>query len=296
MPSPHRPRRRDDAPEPLVLTAADEDALRRAQLDLLAEFDRVCASQGIEYFALYGTLLGAVRHGGFIPWDDDLDLGMLRADFDRLTRVIDTELGDRFLFQTVETDRDYGCMFGKLRMKDTRCVDRISYGSPQHGGIFIDVFPLDARATAPLASLEQRRMRQVGFRLLYLKAGYLFRRGTSVRSRAIQFLAQGIIRVLPRRLIIALTEHSARIGGTEPPAQYVSLFGAYAYDRDTIDAGWIHPLVNLPFEDVTIPAFANADAYLTRVYGDYLQPPPPEQRVGHHEIVELDFGGAAAAR
>lgn len=276
-----------------MLTAEEKDGLRRAQLELLAEFDRVCTAQGLDYFALYGTLLGAVRHGGFIPWDDDLDVGMLRADFNRLTEVIEDEVDDPYMFQTVRTDSHYGCMFGKLRMNETLCVDRISYGSPQHGGIFIDVFPIDAKASRPVARFEQRMMRYVGFRLLYLKAGYLFMGGTSVPSRIVQAVARTLVRCVPRRLIIALTERHTRLGGVTPPAEFVSLFGAYVFDRDTIDARWIFPLTRLPFEDVTIPAFADSEAYLTQVYGNFRQPPPPDQQVGVHEIVELDLGGNA---
>lgn len=278
-------------PEPVALTTADEEALRQVQLELLAEFGRVCASHDIEYFALYGTALGAVRHGGFIPWDDDLDVGMLRADYDRLADIIGADLGEGYFFQTVDSDPFYGCLFGKLRKNDTRCVDKISFGSQQHGGIFIDVFPLDARATGRWTSREQRFMRYVGFRLLYLKAGYrLPMRNESAVTRIAQIVARAVVRVLPRRALIALTMRPARLGRAESPDQYVSLFGAYLYDRDTVDAAWIHPLKSVPFEGVTIPVFGNVDAYLTQVYGDYMQPPPIEQQTSHHEIVELDFG------
>lgn len=277
-------------PRPLQLTPEAEVALRRAQLSLLAELDRVCTAHDLEYFALYGTALGAVRHGGFIPWDDDLDVGLLRPDYDRLTQIMDDELGEQHHFQTVRSDPHYGCMFGKLRLAGTRCVDRISFGSPQQGGIFIDVFPLDAKASKPWARFEQRLMRYVGFRLLYLKAGYLFMNGTSFLSRLTQTVARGAIRFVPRRFIISLTERHTRLGRDRAPVQYVSLFGAYVYDRDTVDAAWIHPLRSVQFEDVTIPVFADTDAYLTQIYGDYRQPPPLDQRVGVHEFVELDFG------
>ncbi len=285
-------KRRDSLPAPLVLTTETANALRRAQLDLLAELDRVCGVNGLEYFALYGTALGAVRHQGFIPWDDDLDVGMLRPDFDRLTQIIDGELSERFFFQTVRTDPHYGCMFGKLRMTGTRCVDRVSYGSAEHGGIFIDVFPLDAKAVKRRTLFEQRLLRHLGFRLLYLKAGYLFRRGKSVPARAVQLVARAVGRFLPRRLVIAMSERQTRLGGPGAPNQYVSLFGGYAYDREIVDAAWIHPLVRQPFEDATIPVMRDVDAYLTRLYGDYQQPPPPELQVGPHELVELDLSGA----
>lgn len=273
--------------------------LRAAQLELLAELDRVCRAHRLNYFAMYGTLLGAVRHQGFIPWDDDLDVGLLRSDFDRLPAAMESSLGERFFFQTVDSDPAFGCMFAKLRLNGTRCVDVDGEGSAQHNGIFIDIFPVDAKAPGGLAQREQRAMRYVGFRLLMLKARYQFMGGTSVPSRIIQWVARTGIHVLPRRAIIALNRRNTRLGRgqsqLEPaehgaPAQYVSLFGAYPYDRDNIDADWINPLVSLPFEDTTIPAFANHDGYLTRLYGDYMQPPPVADQIGHHFLVELDFG------
>ena len=293
MPAEQRPRRPQDAPAPLVLTPRDQEDLRHAQLELLAEFDRVCRGHDLPYFALYGTLLGAARHGGFIPWDDDLDLGMLRADYERLAQVAPEALGDRFFFQTVDSDPHYGCMFGKLRLRETRCVDRVSYGSPQHGGVFIDVFPLDAKAVRPWARRAQWAWRYIGFRLMYLKAGYLFMMGTSVPSRLAQTAARTVTALLPRRLIVAVTTWHTRLGASDAPDRFVSLFGGYVYDRDTIEAEWIHPLTQLPFEGGTIPALADTDAYLTRIYRDWRQPPPPEQRIGHHGIVELDLGPRA---
>jgi len=268
----------------------DIEALRAAQLEILIEFDRVCRAGGLEYFAAYGTLLGAVRHQGFIPWDDDLDVGMLRADFDRLPAVMAAELGERFFFQTVDTDPAYGCMFAKLRLNGTRCVDIDGEGSAQHSGIFIDIFPFDAKAVDGLALVEQRAMRYVGFRLLFLKARYRFMGGTSVPSRIIQFIARTGIHLVPRRAIVALIRRYSRRGPSANPAQYVSLFGAYFYDQDTLDADCIHPLTWVDFEHTKIPVLANHHTYLSRLYGNYMALPPVEDRVGHHYLVELDFG------
>lgn len=286
VPAPSR--RKAAPPEPLDLTDEDQERLRRAQLELLGEFDRVCRAVGVEYFAVYGTLLGAARHQGFIPWDDDLDVGMLRADYDLLCERIDDVLGERYFFQTVRSDPHYGCMFAKLRLNGTRCVDADTYGSPQHSGVFIDVFPIDAKAPGGLARREQKAMRYVGFRLMYLKARYPFMKGTSPLSRTIQAIARGVVRILPRRFLIALAERNTRRGGSDA-TELVSLFGAYVYDKDTLDPAWIRPVGSLPFEDTTIPVPADPDAYLRQIYGDWRQPPPVEQQVGHHAIVELSF-------
>lgn len=286
MPRPRLSSWFSDPPEQLDLTHDQETALRRTQLELLAEFDRVCAKVGVEYFALYGTALGAVRHEGFIPWDDDLDLGMLRPDYEKLNRVIASELGDDYLWQTTSTDNHYGYLFGKIRKRDSRCVDRISYGSRQHNGVFVDIFPLDARASSRWGHRRQKALRYVGFRLLYIKSGYQFVKG-STPARLLRVAFRGAVSLIPRRAIVALTAWPSRVDRSTAPKEWVSLYGGYFYDRDTIPAEWIHPLQRVPFEDITIPAFADLDSYLTRIYGDYRQPPPPEQRYGRHEIVEL---------
>lgn len=289
VPATQRSLRREDAPRPIDITPDEAQALKETQLELLAEFDRICRLHELPYFALYGTLLGAARHQGFIPWDDDLDLGMLRPDYDRLVQLIDAEVGEGFFFQTVESDPHYGYMFGKLRKNGTRYVDLDSYGSAQHPGVFIDIFPLDAKPTGGWRRLVQRVMRYVGFLMLYLKAGYLAAGGSTPWARTYRTLSRVGIRVFPRRLLIAISERYARLGQSDSPRQYVSLFGGYFYDHDTVDAEWMLPVEKMPFEDTTIPVPADTHQYLTKIYGDYLQLPPVEQQVGRHEIVELSL-------
>lgn len=292
VPANERARSREDAPPPIDITAEDARGLKEVQLELLAELDRVCRLHDLPYFALYGTLLGAVRHQGFIPWDDDLDIGMLRDDYERLAQVIDQDLGDAYFFQTLDSDPHYGYGFGKLRKNGTRCVDLDSYGSRQHNGVYIDVFPLDAKPTGRWAQFEQKTLRYGIFLMLYLKARYLAIEGASPLTRLGRALSRGGVRLIPRRLLVALTRYYTRLGRAASPAKYVSLFGAYFYDHDTIDARWILPLGELPFEDTTIPVPADPDGYLTQLYGDYLQLPPADQQVGRHEIVELTLGEA----
>ena len=114
-------------------------------LDLLAEFDRVCTENNIQYFAGYGTLIGAMRHGGFIPWDDDIDLVMPRIEYEKLRKIAPTEFRQPYFFQTEETDIGFSRPFARLRNSNTTAIQKIEdYGSVIYNqGIFIDVFPLD---------------------------------------------------------------------------------------------------------------------------------------------------------
>jgi len=282
-------KRRSSVPPPRLLSDEDQQNLRQAQLDLLAELDRVCAELGLEYFAFYGTLLGAIRGSGFIPWDDDLDVGMLRPDYDALAAAAERVFADRFFFQDLRTDPHYGAPFAKLRLHNTTCVDRDSYGTRQHSGIFIDIFPLDVAAAHGRARFEQRALRYAGYRLLFLKKNYQLAAGASRLARVVQAIGRRVIRLVPQRAILALIDRPSRVARKQDPTAYISLPGAYPMDREIFPSDWIHPLVRVPFEDTTIPAPARSEAWLTQVYGDFRTLPPVHERVGKHSIIELEF-------
>ena len=124
----------------------DGSLLRRQQmimLDMVTELDRICRKHDIPYFLFWGSLLGAVRHDGFIPWDDDLDVAMLRKDYMRLMKVLPDELPEHIVLQTNDTDRNYFYHFAKLRHRHS-FVDEDNYDRVfKERGIFIDIFPLD---------------------------------------------------------------------------------------------------------------------------------------------------------
>ena len=126
----------------------DGSLLRRQQmrmLDILLEVDRICREHGIRYWLSSGTLIGAVRHGGFIPWDDDLDIEMMRADYLRLMQVLPRELPDWLALQHADTDEYYFYFYAKVRDRRSRMLETLDYGRQlKEQGIFIDIFPLSA--------------------------------------------------------------------------------------------------------------------------------------------------------
>ena len=120
--------------------------LRRQQLimlEMVTELDRICKKHDVQYFLFWGSLLGAIRHDGFIPWDDDLDVGMLRKDYIKLMKVLPDELPEHIALQSNDTDRNYFYFYAKLRDKrsflDEGNYDRVF----KERGIFIDIFPVD---------------------------------------------------------------------------------------------------------------------------------------------------------
>src|SRR5690606_39008251 len=113
------------------------------QLEILLEINKICIKHNIKYILFGGTLLGSVRHSGFIPWDDDIDLAMDRENYDKFLKVAREEIDDRYTFQHYETDRKTIFPFLKIRKKGTKLIETVTENLDMDHGIFVDIFPLD---------------------------------------------------------------------------------------------------------------------------------------------------------
>lgn len=128
----------------IQLDSADLRRLQMIELEMLIEVDRICKKCDIKYNIIAGTLLGAVRHDGFIPWDDDADVGLLRPDYEKFREACKTELDrSRFYFQDHRNTKGYRWGYGKIRRKNTLFLRENQEHMPYEQGVFIDVFPLD---------------------------------------------------------------------------------------------------------------------------------------------------------
>lgn len=138
----------------------DDRDLRKLQLlelRILKEIDRVCRELGITYFLDSGSVLGALRHGGFIPWDDDIDLGMPRADYDRFVAEAPALLGEEYVVSTPETNPHQAALFGKVWLRGTRFATEETIEAGFDQGIFVDLLPYDALSSDSATAARQRR-------------------------------------------------------------------------------------------------------------------------------------------
>lgn len=245
--------------------------LRRQQLvmlEMVKELDRICRKYDIPYFLYGGTLLGAIRHDGFIPWDDDLDVGLMRKDYLRLLDVLPDELPEHMVLQTNETDKNYFYFFAKIRDKrsflDEGAYDRCF----KYRGIFIDIFPFD-KVQLPLQRLK-----------LQSYAYTLYRKGNGSESalRKIRTLTwfNGNISFPVLRAISKLT------GGSTLSYDFGIPFHIIYDVKD------IFPLTTHRFEDVELSVPGNSDHMLTAQFGDYMRLPDDLSKVEHH-IEKLEF-------
>ena len=259
------------------LTDQQLRALQMAELSLLLEVDRICGKCGIPYNIIAGTMLGAVRHGGFIPWDDDADVAMLRPDYERFRKACETELDDkRFYFQDHKTTPGYRWGYGKLRLRDTLFLREHQEHMPYPQGIFIDVFPLDAvpksRTGRHLVNLECFLVRKC----LWAKVGKKADR--SLLRRAVYALLDRI----PEKAVLSYYDGMIRRAERRGNTGWVRiLLFPTPNGEDGYRRRWYEGAEEILFEGCPFPGVADAEGYLRFKFGDYRTFPPEEERKAH---------------
>lgn len=266
-------------PDPRKRVELDSDMLRGLQLvelELLCELDRICRKHDIPYCIVAGTMLGAVRHGGFIPWDDDADVAMLRPDYERFREVCAVELDpDEFYFQDHEVTQGYRWGYGKLRRKGTLFLREHQEHMPYDQGVFIDVFPLDSvpdsRLGRTLTNFKCFCIRKV----LWSPVGAVAcktlgaRKWFELLSRVPEPRAK---RYLNKMISRASSIHSRWVRILMFPTPNKE----YGYFRE-----WYETPVPTTFEGVELQGVSNPDEYLRFKFGDYMKMPPENQRKSH---------------
>ena len=268
----------------------DEKTLQKLhalELEIAAEMKRICEKHRIRYFMIAGTLLGAVRHGGFIPWDEDMDFGMLRADFERFVSVCADELDrEKYFLQTGDSDPGYTYAFAKIRLNGTRIVEDLSQEAAAHQGIFIDIFPFDNVPDSRLLRKLHERDRYLWKNMLAVKLGY---HNGQNRAKSLQKLLGAAAAVLPADYIRKKKERAFTRYNGRTTKMVVTAEGSYRYYKEMIPQRRTQKLCRMPFAGTDFFTFAAYDAYLKEMYGDYMQLPPENQR-NKHAVLAVDFG------
>lgn len=260
------------------------EKLHRLDILLANELNKICEKHNIKYFMLAGTLLGAIRHKGFIPWDDDMDFGMRRADFERFIEVCSLELNkEKFHFQTMSTEKAYPFNFVKLTLKNTEIVEEFSKGKLKNNGIFIDIFPVDNISDNKLKAYFQLKLFWVFRNLLLIKLGY------GDDSKKFYKFGRILSRLFPIDFLKYMKETVIKCANSEKSKKVIVSDGTYGLKKETIDSKWIDNLVSYQFEDSRFPGIEYYDEYLSYFYGDYMTPPKEDDR-NHHNRTKIDFG------
>jgi len=272
----------------------DTETLRRVQLtqlEILKELDRICKSNNIKYWLDSGTLLGAIRHKGFIPWDDDLDIGMLRPDYQRFVELCNTESSKMYHLYTWDNCEEHPFSFAKFRKEGT-VYQEFKDEATKHNGIYIDVFPYDKMPSD--LDLQRKQGKNVDLlkRMFLVKKGYKpwkTLKGFDFR-RAIGFIPIRFLALfnsedsLKKKFLAAQTKYDDLKSGYSYFPSGVSRYGKWVMDSDILEN-----LSEAKFEDGYFPVPGDPDKYLKKGYGDYMKLPPEEQRSVGHSVVRVEF-------
>lgn len=254
------------------------------EVEILDVFHEVCMRNGLRYSLAYGTLIGAVRHKGFIPWDDDIDVLMPREDYEKLLHVWDVDPNRGFILQEPYTSPDLVVNFGKIRKDHTAFIQaEFEREKKYHKGVFIDVFPLDRVAPSRFSRMIQR---------FFCKLVMLYNRGYTSGNGGVSGLAEKLLlAIVPKnyyRTIQRWAEKHATRWNDNTNQQW---FGfqtvsdmAHFYAPNVFDN-----LIELEFEGKYYLAFKDYDKVLRDEFGDYMQLPPEEERTWKHQHVLIDL-------
>lgn len=276
-------------PDPEVL-----QGIHRATLKALAELHRVCEELGIRYAVYGGTAIGAVRHGGFIPWDDDADVCVPRADYEKLLTQGPALLAPGFRLLEARHTPGYPQTFAVLGLEGTEFISQAARKRAFRMPIGVDVFPLDVLPDRPGAYRRQALATWMWGRLLFLRGTPSpgvnlptpLRQGVSAATHTVHWLLRAA-RMSPR-VLQGRWERAARRHEHAP----TGVLGDYS-TRDpqhwSVREDELFPAELVPFEDIFVRLPRQADQVLRRGYGDYLQLPPESERVGHQPY-HIDFG------
>ena len=249
--------------------------LRRQQmrmLEILLEVDRICKKHDIPYWLSSGTLIGAMRHDGFIPWDDDLDIEMMRKDYLRLMEVLPKELPEWLALQNSDTDPNYFYFYAKVRDRRSRMLEQNGYDRLwQEQGIYIDIFPMEQH---PIW-LHKLTETTVGHMYKIWRTSTDDKKAIKSVRRIFDFNNKWLFPCLRALLSIFNFHFSIITSGMGIP------FHNPRYMEE------IFPLTTHLFEGHQLPVPGNADAHLRRIYGDYLQLPNLEKLALH--VGKLEF-------
>ena len=269
------------------------------ELEMLEIFKSICDQEGIKYFAIGGTLLGAVRHNGYIPWDDDLDVVMLREDYDQFIEAAKKKMPDGFFLQIPETEDDYFFGHAKIRKNNTTAIRFIQYPErySHHQGVFLDIFPLDRIPDNPILYKIHKYIALKLMQIVYY-AKYYYRLNKHSLITKIKHRFCTIILPSNKSIRRAFNIFEWWIKLPQKKTKRIGQISTY-YHKDHVyswETEWFNESIEHVFENTTISIPREYDKILTKTFGDYMKPVRVASEHGevyfdlHHDYTEYISG------
>ena len=266
------------------------ELLHQVDVDIVKEVVRICQEHDLKYYMLGGTMLGAIRHKGFIPWDDDIDLGMPREDYEKFLELAPQALPDYLKVVNYRNDPNYMYYITRILDTQTKVIEERIGNDNKYTHASIDIFPIDGTPNNCL-------LRKIYFfRVLYHRALMSLCYKDSIdrkrkRSKKEKLLLW-VMEKIPVEKLTTPYKQKCKIDKLlrkQPVkgAKYIgNIMGAYR-TREIVPAEYYGEGAMYPFEDIQLRGLSMYHEYLTYTYGDYMQLPPEESRKTHFKILEI---------
>lgn len=260
----------------------DLKRLQETELDIFKEIIRVCDENNLTYFVIAGTALGTIRHNGFIPWDDDIDIGMLRADYDKFIQLAPEKLKTGYTLQHFSTDPNTPAYFAKVRKDHTVFKEKNMRHLDIHHGVFVDIFPFDNVPS------DAKAHRAYCFRVKFWQHLYLAKSlwspaasVTDLFTRCYATLIRSTLHILllpvSKAFLYKKTDSAKRQYSNENSGIVTESYFEFKVSD-------LLPVQEHAFETITVSIPNNPDAVLRTQYGDYMKLPPENKRVTHTPV------------
>lgn len=253
--------------------------LQIEELNILKEFIKVCEKLNLNYFLIGGTLIGAIRHKGFIPWDDDIDVCMLRKDYDIFLEKAQKYLPDNMFLQTNKTDKEYSNCFAKIRNSETTFIENsVSHLNINHG-IYIDIFPLDNLYN--YNTLKDKLIKMSLYKEYYYNK-------KDIKTTIFKIISKILYGNKTRENLCSILEKMYTKGNRKITDKVVNYGGAWGIKKESHFLEDYSDYKLVDFENIKVKVPIGFDRCLRDTYGDYMKLPPEEKRNPHHfsEIID----------
>lgn len=258
--------------------------MHKKQLEMFKWLHEFCTENGVTYYAIAGTLLGAVRHGGFIPWDDDIDVSMPRPDYERFIKLMHEKEPGRFVAETVaDGHKEFSHKFCRLYDTTTTVIYNEKFTTKR--GLFIDIFPFDGIGNTEKESMKYYKKMKNRVHFLSIKSR-AFRKGRKFYQNAAIIVGKFI----PYNWRKGWAKFEKKLAQKNYyDCEYVCNFYGVWREKEIMKREWLGEPKLYKFEDIEVWGPQDADSCLTQLYGDYMTPPPPEKRKMKHDFLVLDM-------
>lgn len=259
----------------------DIKKVQKCEVEMLKLIDDICQKYQLEYFAIGGTALGAIRHKGMIPWDDDIDIALPREDYNKLLKILEKELPEGYHVQHFSTEPKTPFYFTKIRKDNTLFVEHYLKNYPIHQGVFIDIFPFDHVPENEIIKKVHYHFCRFWYQLFLAKSlktvcSSRFSDKITWKSVVRKCLHYVLIPV-PKSWLFYALDHSVQLFNKQYASEISHIVRGYL----RVKSSDLYPIQRVKFEDIHIAIPNHCDVYLRAQYGKYEVLPPKEKQYGH---------------